>query len=126
MATASLAATPRSDTGKGAARKARASGRVPGVVYGHHRDPQPVSVEARELERLLDRAAGGATIVELRLDGSTLQTLVREIQRHPFKREILHVDFQELVAGEKVTVRIPLILVGVPSEVRSGGAIMDQ
>ncbi len=125
MATVNLTATPRSDVGKGAARKLRAAARVPGVIYGHHRDPQPLSLEARELERLLGRTAGGATVVELSLDGATLRTLIREIQRHPYKRQVLHVDFQELVAGEKVTVNLPIRLLGNPAGVRIGG-ILDQ
>jgi large subunit ribosomal protein L25 len=126
MATATLSATPRSDIGKGAARKARLAGRVPGIVYGHHREPQPLTLEARELDRLLERTAGQTTVIELTLDGATLRTLIREIQRHPFKRQVLHVDFQELVAGEKVSVEIPLRFVGTPDGVRNFGGILDQ
>jgi large subunit ribosomal protein L25 len=66
-------------------------------------------------------------VIELGVDGGRpTKTLIREIQRHPFKRMILHVDFQELVAGEKVTVNIPLVLVGMPEAVRLGGGVMDQ
>lgn len=126
MTTATLTATPRSDVGKGAARKARAAGGVPAVVYGHHRDPQPLTLEARELEKLIARTAGEATVVELSLDGRTLRTLIREVQRHPFKRQILHVDFQELVAGEAVSVELPIRFVGVPEGVRLSGGILDQ
>ncbi|HET9004690.1 MAG TPA: 50S ribosomal protein L25, partial [Gemmatimonadaceae bacterium] len=60
------------------------------------------------------------------IDGKTSRTLIREIQRHPFKRHVLHVDFQELVAGEKITVMIPLVLHGVPEGVRLGGGILEQ
>ena len=126
MATASLTATPRADTGKGAARTLRRSGQVPGVIYGHGREPQSLALPARELDRLLDRISFESTVVALALDGKTARTLIREIQRHPFKRQILHVDFQELVAGEKVTVRVPLVLVGTPEGVRSGGGVIDQ
>jgi large subunit ribosomal protein L25 len=65
-------------------------------------------------------------VVELSLDGATSRTLIREIQRHPFKRQVLHVDFQELVAGETVTVKVPLVLVGTADGVRSGGGVLDQ
>jgi large subunit ribosomal protein L25 len=126
MASATLSATPRSDKGKGVARTLRRNGQVPAVIYGHSREAQSLAVPARELDRLLQHISAESTVVELSIDGRTSRTLIREIQRHPFKRMILHVDFQELVAGETVTVRIPLILVGVPAEVRSGGAIMDQ
>ena len=125
MATATLSATPRTTTGKGAARSLRRSGQIPAIVYGHAREPQSVAVPARELERLLDRIAAASTVIELTLDGKVARTLIREIQRHPVKRNVLHVDFQELVAGEKVTVRVPLVFVGSAEGVRAGG-ILDQ
>ena len=126
MASASLSAEMRSDTGKGVARKLRAAGRVPGVVYGHARAPQSLSVVARDLDKLLSHIAAGSTVVELTLGGATSKTLIREIQRHPFKKVILHIDLQELVAGEKVTVNVPLVYVGVPEGVRLSGALLEQ
>jgi large subunit ribosomal protein L25 len=126
MASASFSAKPRAETGKGAARKLRQAGEVPGVVYGHGRAPQPLALNARDFDRLLNTVAVSSTVIELSIDGSTARTLVREIQRHPFRREVLHVDFQELVAGEKVTVDIPLVFVGVSEGVRTGGGILDQ
>jgi large subunit ribosomal protein L25 len=126
MASASLTATPRQETGKGAARTLRRSGQVPAVIYGHAREPQSLAIPSRELERLLGRISAENTVVELTLDGRTTRTLIREVQRHPFRRDVLHVDFQELVAGEKVTVNVPLVLVGTPEGVRAGGGILDQ
>ena len=126
MATASLSAEARTETGKGVARKLRAAGRVPAVVYGHAREPQALSLQTRELERLLSSIAAGSTVVELSLGGATTKTLIREVQRHPFKKQILHVDFQELVAGEKVTVDVPLVFVGTPEGVRLSGALLEQ
>jgi large subunit ribosomal protein L25 len=126
MATATLAAELRTETGKGAARKLRADGRVPAVIYGHSREAQGLSVNARELSRLLDRIAAGSTVVELGLDGGTTRTLIREIQRHPLKRTIVHVDFQELVAGEKMTVNIPLVFVGTSIGVREQGGLLEE
>jgi large subunit ribosomal protein L25 len=126
MAIATLSAEARTETGKGVARKLRAAGRVPAVVYGHAREPQALSLTTRELEKLLSQIATGSTVVELTLGGATTKTLIREVQRHPFKKQILHVDFQELVAGEKVTVEIPLVFVGVPEGVRLSGAILEQ
>ena len=126
MATATLSATARSTAGKGAARVLRREGRVPAIVYGHARTPQSLAVPTRELEKLLDHISAGSTVVELSIDGKTSKTLIREIQRHPFKRDILHVDFQELVAGEKIIVSIPIVLHGIPEGVRLGGGILDQ
>jgi large subunit ribosomal protein L25 len=126
MASASLSAETRTETGKGVARKLRAAGRVPGVVYGHGREPQSLSLNARELEKLLGSIAAGSTVVELSLGNATTNTLIREVQRHPFKKQILHVDFMELVAGEKVIVDVPLVFVGTPEGVRTGGGLLEQ
>lgn len=126
MATASLSASSRAGTGKGVARQLRAKGHVPGVIYGHGREAAPIAVPARELGRLLEKIEATTTVIELDLEGTTARTLIREIQRHPFKRDILHVDFQELVAGETITVRVPLVLVGTAEGVRNGGGILDQ
>jgi large subunit ribosomal protein L25 len=125
MATATLNATPRADVGKGAARKLRLSARIPGVIYGHHREAQPLAIDGRELEKLLGQIAPGTTVVELNLGGRVSRTLIREIQRHPFKRQVLHIDFQELVAGEKITVNIPIILVGTAAGVKDGGTVEE-
>jgi len=126
MATASLSAEARSETGKGVARKLRAAGRVPAVVYGHARESQALSLVSRDLEKLLSQISAGSTVVELSLGGAVTKTLIREVQRHPFKKQILHVDFQELVAGEKVLVDLPLVFVGVPEGVRLSGALLEQ
>jgi len=125
MATANLDAKPRSDRGTGVARKLRQSGQIPAIIYGHSREPQSLAIDTRELEKLLERVAAASTVIELSIDGRSARTLIREIQRHPVKRSILHVDFQELVAGEKVTVSIPLVFIGSAEGVRAGG-ILDQ
>ena len=127
MASANLAAKVRTTAGKGAARKLRAVGAVPAIVYGHGREPQSLAIDTYTLERLLEKVSYKTTVIELEVPGvANAKTLIREIQRHPFKRHILHVDFQELVAGEKVTVRVPLVFVGTPEGVRTGGGILDQ
>ena len=126
MASAQLSATPRDGTGKGVARSLRASGRIPGIIYGHGREPQALAIDNRELEKLLSKISAESTVIELTLEGKSAQTLIREIQRHPFKRQILHVDFQELVAGEKIIVRLPIVLSGVPDGVRQDGGVLDQ
>ena len=126
MATASLSATARSTAGKGAARALRREGSVPAVIYGHARQVQSLAVPTRDLEKLLDVISAGSTVVELTVDGKTSRTLIREIQRHPFRKQILHVDFLELVAGEKIIVSIPIVLHGIPEGVRLGGGILDQ
>jgi large subunit ribosomal protein L25 len=126
MANANLAAEARSESGKGAARKLRAAGRIPAVVYGHNRAAESITIDARELDRLLSHISAASTVVELGLGGGSARTLIREIQRHPVRRNILHVDFQELVAGEKVTVNVPLVFVGTPVGVREQGGIFEE
>ncbi len=125
MATTPLSAAGRSEVGKGVARKLRAAGRTPGVIYGHAREPRALSLNTHEFELLLEKVAYRTTVFELDLDGAKSNALIREVQRHPFKKEILHVDFQELVAGEKVTVSVPLAFVGASIGVKEGG-IIDQ
>jgi large subunit ribosomal protein L25 len=126
MATASLSAKARSDRGKGVARKLRAAGEVPGVIYGHGREPQSLTVNAREFGRLAERVRITSTVIELALEGKTARTLIRELQRDPIKRTVIHIDFQELVAGEKVTVSVPLRFVGTPEGVKTGGGILEE
>ena len=126
MASSKLDATLRSESGKGASRKIRMAGSIPGVIYGHGRQPQSLTVNARETERLLTQIAAGSTVIELNLNNTVARTLIREIQRHPFKRNILHIDFQELVAGETVEVRCPIVYVGTADGVRNEGGILDQ
>ena len=126
MASASLNAEVRSETGKGVARKLRAAGKVPGVIYGHGREPQALSLDAREFSRLAERVRITSTVIELAMDGKVARTLVRELQRDPLRRTVLHVDFQELVAGEKVNVTVPLRFIGTPEGVKTGGGILEE
>ena len=126
MATVSLSANSRADTGKGAARTLRSQGQVPAVIYGHGRDPQSLTLNARDLDRMLSHIQAESTVIEVTVGGATAKTLIREIQRHPIRRQILHVDFQALVAGEKVIVSIPIVLIGVPEGVRLDGGVLDQ
>lgn len=126
MATVNLSASVRTDRGKGVARTLRRDGQIPAVIYGSAREAQSLAINERDLDRLLQSIAAESTVIDLAVDGRSTKTLIREIQRHPFKRQILHVDFQELVAGEKVTVSIAIVLVGTPESVRLGGGVMDQ
>jgi large subunit ribosomal protein L25 len=126
MATASLNATIRNDRGTGVARKLRQTGNVPAIIYGHGREPQSLVINTREVERLLSTISAGSTVIDLSVDGKTARTLIREIQRHPFKRSIVHIDFQELVAGEKVTVSVPLRFTGTADGVRNSGGILEE
>src|SRR5213595_211672 len=122
----SLAANPRTTTGKGAARQARFHGKVPAVIYGHGRETQPLELEAKALEKALQGVEPASTIIDLVVDGKTVKTLIREIQRHPIRPDIIHVDFYEIHATEKVKLKVPVHLVGNPDGVRNAGGVLDQ
>ena len=126
MPTAQLSASTRNSAGKGAARSLRSAGQIPAVIYGHAREPQSLAIPTREFEKLLERVSAESTVIELDVGGTVARTLIREIQRHPFKKQILHIDFQELVAGEKVSVNVPIVLTGTPEGVRLSGGILSQ
>ena len=124
--TVSLAAIPRDKTGKGAARQARFAKQVPAVLYGHGRPTQPLMVDALSLEKALSGIEPASTLIELTVDGKMSRTLIREIQRHPIRPDIIHVDFYEIHAHEKITLEVPVHLVGTPDGVRNAGGVLDQ
>ena len=131
VANASLSAQPRAERGKGGSRKLRASGRVPAVVYGHGEDTRALTVDAHELDRLFSQIHVENTIITLRIEGekAEVRALVREVQAHPVKGDVLHVDFYQIHAGESITVEVPITLTGTPEGVKLGGILqhaLDQ
>jgi len=121
-----LTAAPRTATGKGAARQARLQRQVPAVIYGHGRPSQSLTVESKALEKALMGVEPESTLIELTVDGKKSRALIREIQRHPVRPDIIHVDFYEIHADEKVKLKIPVHLVGTPDGVRNAGGVLDQ
>jgi large subunit ribosomal protein L25 len=120
-----LAAQRRAETGKGAARRARAAGRVPAVLYGHGMDPVHLSVDAREFGHALRTDAGTNVLIELSVGRTKHLALAKEIQRNPVRGSFIHIDFLAVQRGETVEVRVPVPLVGESPGVREGG-IADQ
>ena len=120
-----LAAENRADAGKGAARRLRASGRVPAVLYGHGTKPKSLSIDARDLSHALRTDAGANVLLELQVGRTKHLALAKEIQRHPVRGTYTHVDFILVRRGEKVHVAVPVHLVGEAPGVREGG-IADQ
>ncbi|MFQ6046522.1 MAG: 50S ribosomal protein L25 [Gemmatimonadales bacterium] len=116
----------RSTTGKGAARQLRKAGKIPAVLYGHGRETEPLAVPALALEKVLHGISPGSTVIDLKVNGDTSKVLIREIQRHPTKKTITHLDFLEIHAGEVLRLDIPLRLVGSPAGVRNGGGVLEQ
>jgi large subunit ribosomal protein L25 len=124
--TVALEATRRDTRGKGAARQARFQHRVPAVIYGHGRDTQSLLLDGKTLEKALTGVNPESTLIELTVDGTTTRALIREIQRHALRPDIIHVDFYEIHAHEKITLNVPVHLVGTPDGVRNAGGVLDQ
>ena len=122
-----LQALPRQESGKSVTRKMRAAGRIPAVEYGHGEDTRHLSVDAHELDLLFKRVHWENTIIDLAIEGERgpVRTLVREVQSHAYKPLVLHVDFQQIHAGERVHVSVPIRLSGNPPGLKEGGVMMQ-
>jgi large subunit ribosomal protein L25 len=125
---ATLQASRRAGSGKGAARSLRRAGSVPAVIYGHDRPAEALSVDAASLGKLLGSIAAASTILDVAIEGQPpVKALIREIQRHPLRAtDILHLDLYEVRADEKITVEVPVHLVGTADGVRNFGGVLDQ
>ncbi|MCX7866293.1 MAG: 50S ribosomal protein L25 [Limisphaera sp.] len=124
-----LKAVPRNETRRSGARRVRASGHVPAVIYGRHIRPQTLQVPRRELENLLHHTASDNILVDLTVEGDARPqrlALLQDIQRHPLTGAILHVDFHEVAETEKVTVYVPVETVGEAVGVKTGGGILEH
>jgi large subunit ribosomal protein L25 len=122
MATVTLDAQVRTEKGKGAARVLRREGFIPGVIYGYGEQTHACKVEMKQLEKLLSSGGYESTLIELKLDnGTTYSALIREVQVHPYRSEVLHIDFLAVHKGEKVKLEVSVRLVGVAPGVKEGG-----
>jgi large subunit ribosomal protein L25 len=126
MPEVTLTAEAGRTTGSSATRRLRSEGKIPGVVYGHGADPLPVAVVAREFQVALSGEAGLNTLLSLEVGKDNYLTLARDIQRHPYKNVVIHVDFQIVRRDEVISAEIPINLVGEPIEVHHGDGIVDQ
>src|SRR5262245_7500803 len=124
MPTELIAQTGR-PTGSAASRRLRREDRIPGVVYGHGMEPLPVSVDRRELRVALSGAAGVNTVLDLTVDGTVYPAIVKDLQRHPVRRNVIHVDFIQVNLDEEITVSVPLRLVGAAKQVEDEGGLVD-
>ncbi len=124
---ATLHARPRSERGKTAARALRREGRVPAVIYGHGEETRSLSVDSLELEKLLSSITVENTLIELSIEGGdSTRALIREVQWHPYKPQVLHLDFYQVHAGEKIHLPVPVRLHGTPLGVREDGGVLQQ
>lgn len=119
----SLQVEARANTGKGVARKLRAAGKLPAVIYGPDAEPVSVSIDPVALVDIFNETGNRNTVVELQMEGSTVPCLVREVQRHPVTRDILHVDFYRVAGDREVLVDVPLVPMGRPAGAVLGGRL---
>jgi large subunit ribosomal protein L25 len=120
-----LTTEPRTEKGSRPAGRLRRRGKVPAVVYGLDTETLNVSVPARELAHILSSEAGANALITLKLDGDEALTLARQIQRHPTRGDLVHVDFVRIRRDVAVQAEIPVHLEGEPAGVRDGG-ILEQ
>lgn len=126
MAIVSLRAVERTPKGKGGVRKLRRGGMVPAVLYGIGVDSVPLSVDENDLNVMFRRHGGSSIIVDLRIEGeksTTGRALVKDVQRHTVTGRVLHLDLQRVSAKRKLTVDVPIILVGEAKGVKEGGVM---
>jgi large subunit ribosomal protein L25 len=126
MAEITLTATPRPPQGTRPARRLRGEGKIPGVVYGLGGDPVTLTVEWRELRAALVTEQGLNAVIHLEVEGERTPTLVKEIQRHPVRRNVLHVDFIRVDLNKPVDVEVPIHLEGEAEAVNREGGVIDQ
>ncbi len=128
---ATLPAVKRVERGKNEARRLRASGHIPGVVYGAQKGgqqppPIPVAVDPKSLMRILHSDSGANTLITLRIEGeSDARVLVKEFQLDPVTHHLLHADFYRVNMGRRITVTVPVVLRGEPRGVKQEGGVLD-
>lgn len=126
MADITLVAEPGRPTGSRAARRLRGDGRIPAVVYGTGVEPIPVTVGARELRAALSTPAGLNAVLTVTFDGSSYPTMARELQRHPVRGSLIHVDFQVVDLNVETRADVTISLVGEPVELQRADGVVDQ
>jgi large subunit ribosomal protein L25 len=112
-------------TGSAASRRLRTQDWIPGVVYGLGMDPIAVSVKRRDLRTALSGPAALNTVLDLQVDGNTYSAIVKDIQRHPVRRQVSHVDFIQVNLNAEITVSVPLRLEGTALEVINNDGLVD-
>ena len=120
-------ATKRDAQGTGASRRQRRAGQLPGIVYGGTKDPQPITLDHNELYHLLKKEVFHSSLLSIEVDGQNETVILRDTQWHPFKQQVLHIDFQRVAADEKIHVKVPLHFIGGDDSpaVKLGGCIVS-
>jgi large subunit ribosomal protein L25 len=120
-----LNAEPRSDMGKGASRRLRRAGRVPAIIYGGNKDPEALTLSHNEVLRNLENEAFYSHILTVKSGGNETQAILRDLQRHPSKAIVMHMDLQRVSATETLRTNVPIHIIGedVAPGVKEGGLV---
>ena len=121
-----LVATLGRTTGSSASRRLRASGKVPAVLYGRGADPRSITVDWRDLRQALTTDKGLNALITLEVDGTRTQAIVKEMQRHPVRRDVLHVDFLSVDVDKPIATDVPIVLEGEATLVIREQGVVDQ
>ena len=124
MPTQLIANTGR-QTGSPSSRRLRSENQIPGVIYGHGMTPLSVSVDRRELRHAVSGAAGTNTVLDLTVDGKVYPAIIKDLQRHPVRRTVTHIDFLQVNLDESITVSVPLRLEGEATQVQNNNGLVD-
>lgn len=119
-------ATKRVEQGTGASRRLRRAGSVPGIIYGGDKAPEAITLSHKDLYYAMQQETFHASILSVKVDGATEPVLLRDAQYHPWKQQILHVDFQRVDQNEKIHIKVPLHFVNeetAPGVKRGGGTV---
>ena len=130
MAAMKITAEVRDGTGKGVARKLRQAGRIPAVLYGQGHEGVSLSLDSYELNKLLGTTGARTSVLELEVKGGgrsgRQNVLIKEVQKHPFREQILHMDLLEVAMDEMISVMVPLEIDGTPKGVKLDGGILEM
>jgi len=127
MKEVTLEAKSRSNSGKGVARKLRAAGKIPCVVYGKKEEPLSIELDYNNFHQAMKGAAGENMLINLNIDGNegTQKAIIKDVQRDPVDGHLLHIDFMHISLTEKVRVTIPIVVEGVADGVKNFGGILS-
>ena len=123
-----LIAEFREDQGKGASRRLRHAGRVPAILYGGKREPRALSLNHSKLQLALENEKFYSSIMTLKVGDQTQEAILRDVQRHPWKNQIIHIDLQRVAADELIRLTVPLHFTGeaLAPGIKTGGGMMSH
>lgn len=119
MAVPKISVELRGKSGSAGSRQLRKEGQVPAVIYGHGEPTRSIKVPYKAIDKVIDEF-GSSSLLTMTLEGEALQTYIQDVQREPLNKHIIHVDFRNLIAGEKVKIRIPVNVTNVEALTREG------